>query len=247
MITISGLGATVQGVRLLNDVSMRLEPGKILGIIGPSGNGKTTLLMCMCGLQAFETGSITIGNRTLSAAESSARSGAIWEFRKKSGIVFQHLHLFPHLTVLENIIEAPVHVKRMSKPDAIEQARELLTKLGILQHRDKYPEELSGGEQQRVAILRALIMNPEVLLLDEPTSALDPIRSGDVRELLKEFAAAGHTVVIVSHSIRFLKGISDLLAFMGKSELVEMNSTQELLEQPRDERTREFLQYSEMS
>lgn len=247
MITIKGLSASVQGARLLNDVSLELEAGKILGIIGPSGNGKTTLLMCLCGLMPFENGSITVGGKTLQAAESNTRSETIWEFRKKSGIVFQHLHLFPHLTVLGNIIEAPVHVNRVPKADAERQAMALLAKLGIEQHRDKYPEELSGGEQQRVAILRALAMNPEVLLLDEPTSALDPIRSGDVRKLLKDFAASGHTVVIVSHSVRFLKGIADQLAFMGKSEMVEMNSTVELLENPRDERTREFLSYSELN
>jgi ABC-type polar amino acid transport system ATPase subunit len=247
MITIRELTTTVQGTRLLSNVNLELEPGKILGIIGPSGNGKTTLLMCLCGLLPFEGGSITIGRNTLKASESETRSERLWEFRKRSGIVFQHLHLFPHLTVLGNIIEAPVHVNRMPKADAEHEAIALLAKLGIEQHRNKYPEELSGGEQQRVAILRALAMKPDVLLLDEPTSALDPIRSGDVRTLLQEFAAAGHTVMIVSHSVRFLKGFADQLAFMGKSELVEMNSTRELLDNPRDERTREFLRYSELN
>jgi len=247
MITIKGLTTTVQGAKLLNNVDLELESGKILGIIGPSGNGKTTFLMCLCGLLPFDSGSITVGGRTLRAAESASRSESLWEFRKRSGIVFQHLHLFPHLTVLGNIVEAPVHVNRTPKAEAERKAVALLSKLGIDQHRNKYPEELSGGEQQRVAILRALAMNPEVLLLDEPTSALDPIRSGDVRTLLQEFAAAGHTVVIVSHSVRFLKGIADQLAFMGKSELIEMSSTRELLENPRDERTREFLRYSELN
>ncbi len=247
MITIRGLSASVQGTRLLNRIDLELEPGRILGIIGPSGNGKTTLLLCLSGLLPFQEGSITVGGRKLLAQESSARSETLWEFRRKSGIVFQHLHLFPHLTVMGNIIEAPVHVNRMPKADAERMAMGLLAKLGIEQHREKYPEELSGGEQQRVAILRAIAMNPEVLLLDEPTSALDPIRSGDARKLLQEFAAAGHTVVIVSHSVRFLKGIADQLAFMGKSEMVEMNATKELLENPRDERTREFLRHSELN
>lgn len=247
MITITGLSASVQGAKLLNRIDLELEPGRILGIIGPSGNGKTTLLMCLSGLLPFQEGRITVGGRTLVAEESGSRSESLWEFRKKSGIVFQHLHLFPHLTVLENIIEAPVHVNRMPKAAAERMAMGLLAKLGIEQHREKYPEELSGGEQQRVAILRAIAMNPEVLLLDEPTSALDPIRSGDVRKLLQEFAASGHTVVIVSHSIRFLKGIADQLAFMGKSEMVEMNATMELLDNPRDARTREFLLHSELN
>ncbi|NTV01840.1 MAG: amino acid ABC transporter ATP-binding protein [Chlorobiaceae bacterium] len=247
MITIKGLSASMQGAKLLNGVDLELKPGRILGVIGPSGNGKTTLLMCLCGLLPFQDGSITVGGKTLRAADSATRSELLWEFRQKSGIVFQHLHLFPHLTVLGNIVEAPVHVNRVPKAEAERQAIALLSKLGIEQHRDKYPEELSGGEQQRVAILRALAMNPEVLLLDEPTSALDPIRSGDVRRLLQEFASTGHTVVIVSHSVRFLKGIADQLAFMGKSEMVEMNSTSELLENPRDERTREFLRHSELN
>ncbi|MBI2419644.1 MAG: amino acid ABC transporter ATP-binding protein [Ignavibacteriales bacterium] len=125
--------------------------------------------------------------------------------------------------------------------------KNLLKKLGLEQHINKYPDELSGGEQQRVAILRALAMNPEMLLLDEPTSALDPIRSGDVRKLLKEFVNTGHTLVIVSHSVRFLKGIADYLAFMGKSEIIEINTTQNLLENPADERTKEFLMHSELN
>lgn len=247
MITIKGLSVSVQGTKLLNDVDLELEPGRILGVIGPSGNGKTTLLMCLCGLLPFQSGSLSVGGKTLLSADSGNRSEALWEFRKKSGIVFQHLHLFPHLTVLGNIVEAPVQVNRMPRAEAERHALALLAKLGIEQHRNKYPEELSGGEQQRVAILRALAMNPEVLLLDEPTSALDPIRSDDVRKLLQEFASSGHTVVIVSHSVRFLKGIADHLAFMGKSKLVEMNTTAELLENPQDERTREFLRHSELN
>lgn len=247
MISIQGLSTSVEGTPLLNDISMELESGRILGIFGPSGNGKTTLLMCLCGLFPFDRGTITIDGRKLKAEESGIVSETLWAFRKKSGIVFQHLHLFPHLTVLGNIIEAPTQVNRIPKAQAEKEALELLEKLGIKQHRGKFPNELSGGEQQRVAILRALAMNPNVLMLDEPTSALDPIRSGDVRTLLQEFAATGHTVVIVSHSVRFLTGFADYLAFMGKSELIEMNTTKELLENPKDERTREFLRYAELN
>jgi ABC-type polar amino acid transport system ATPase subunit len=244
MISIKGLTKTIEHTTLLDNVNLDLAPGRILGVIGPSGNGKTTLLMCLCGLLPFEKGSITVGDRTLRAEESETRSETLWMFRRKSGIVFQHLHLFPHLTVLGNITEAPVQVNGTPKAEAEREARALLEKLGIDQHRNKFPEELSGGEQQRVAILRAIAMNPEVLLLDEPTSALDPMRSDDVRNLLKEFAAAGHTVVIVSHSVRFLSGFADQLAYMGRSEIIEMNDTKELLENPRDERTREFLRRS---
>jgi ABC-type polar amino acid transport system ATPase subunit len=247
MIAIKGLSKTVQNTPLLLNVNLELEAGKILGIIGPSGNGKTTLLLCMAGLLPFEKGVIAIGDRSISARESSESKEALWAFRKKSGIVFQHLHLFPHLTVLGNIMEAPVHVNGTPREQAERHAVELLKKLAIEQHRNKFPEELSGGEQQRVAILRAIAMNPEVLLLDEPTSALDPIRSGDVRNLLREFASSGHTVVIVSHSVRFLRGMADYLAFMGKTELIEMGTAETIMENPRDERTREFLSYSELN
>jgi ABC-type polar amino acid transport system ATPase subunit len=247
MITIKGLTKTLQNNTLLCDINLELESGKILGIIGPSGNGKTTLLLSLCGLLPFDKGEITVSNKRISAEESTTNSVALWEFRKKSGIVFQHLHLFPHLTALGNIIEAPVHVLNKSKAEAENEATILLKKLGIMQCMNKYPEELSGGEKQRVAILRALAMNPEVLLLDEPTSALDPMRSGDVRNLLREFAHSSHTVIIVSHSIRFLKGIADYLAFMGKSELIEMNTAEILLNDPQDQRTKEFLCYSELN
>lgn len=247
MIKITGLTKSAQNTLLLNNVGLELESGKILGVIGPSGNGKTTLLMCLSGLMPFDKGSITINNTTILAEESSARSEKLWDFRKKSGIVFQHLYLFPHLTVLGNITEAPVQVNGKPKAEAETEAKNLLKKLGLEQHINKYPDELSGGEQQRVAILRALAMNPEMLLLDEPTSALDPIRSGDVRKLLKEFVNTGHTLVIVSHSVRFLKGIADYLAFMGKSEIIEINTTQNLLENPADERTKEFLMHSELN
>ncbi len=247
MIRITGLCKNMQNTTLLRNVNLELESGKILGIIGPSGNGKTTLILSLSGLLPFDQGEITVGNKSISARESMVNSEALWEFRKKSGIVFQHLHLFPHLTVLGNIIEAPMQVNHKTKSEAEHEAIQLLEKLGITQHRNKYPEELSGGEQQRVAILRALAMNPEVLLLDEPTSALDPMRSGDVRNLLREFAHSGHTVVIVSHSIRFLKGIADYLAFMGKSELIEMNTTEKLMNYPYDPRTKEFLRHSELN
>jgi polar amino acid transport system ATP-binding protein len=247
MISIKGLSKTIQNTRLLDNVNLELEPGKILGVIGPSGNGKTTLLLCMAGLLPFEEGMIAIGDRNISAEESGRAKETLWAFRKKSGIVFQHLHLFPHLTVLGNIIEAPVHVNKTPGEQAERDARTLLKKLEIEQHMNKFPEELSGGEQQRVAILRAIAMNPEVLLLDEPTSALDPIRSGDVRNLLREFADSGHTVVIVSHSVRFLRGMADYLAFMGKSELIEMDIAENLLENPKDTRTKEFLRYSELN
>ncbi len=247
MITIKGLSKAVQSTTLIENINLDLEPGKILGIIGPSGNGKTTLLLCLAGLLPFEKGRITIGDRSIAAEESNTDKESLWAFRKKSGIVFQHLHLFPHLTVLGNIIEAPVHVNKIPKADAEREARRLLKKLEIEQHMNKFPEELSGGEQQRVAILRAIAMNPEVLLLDEPTSALDPIRSGDVRNLIREFANSGHTVVIVSHSVRFLRGMADYLAFMGKSELIEMDTADTLMANPKDPRTREFLRFSEVN
>jgi ABC-type polar amino acid transport system ATPase subunit len=162
--------------------------------------------------------------------------------RRKVGTVFQHLNLFPHLTVLGNIIEAPVHVLRVPRREAESEAYELLESVGLRQTAPRYPESLSGGEQQRVAIARALAMHPEVLLFDEPTSALDPRRSAELRALLRSFVKVGHTMVIVSHSIGFLIGLADYLLYMEGGEAIEYGPTDDLLNSPKDPRTKDFVQ-----
>src|SRR2546423_2239029 len=160
-------------------------------------------------------------------------------------MVFQHLHLFPHLSALGNIIEAPVHVLHTSRREAEARAHELLAAVGLARAAARYPESLSGGEQQRVAIARALAMRPRVLLFDEPTSALDPRRVAEMRALLRKFAAEGHTMVIVSHSIGFLDGLADRLLYMEAGKAVEYGATEQVLRAPRDERTREFVQHAD--
>jgi ABC-type polar amino acid transport system ATPase subunit len=176
---------------------------------------------------------------TLSNQEYSRRISAL---RQKVGTVFQHLYLFPHLTVLGNIIEAPTHVRRVPRKDAETEALQLLDSVGLKEKARRYPERLSGGEQQRVAIARALAMHPEILMFDEPTSALDPKRTASLRTLLRGFVEKGHTMVVVSHSIGFLEGLADQLLYMEGGEVVEFGDTDDVLNSPRDPRTRDFVE-----
>ncbi|NUN08857.1 MAG: amino acid ABC transporter ATP-binding protein [Ignavibacteriaceae bacterium] len=243
MIKVDSLYKRVNGTEIIKNVSFEFPAGKVLGIIGESGSGKTSLLLSLSGLTYFTSGKITVNSLTFTGESNGRDKDFIWEFRKQSGIVFQHLYLFPHLTVLGNIIEAPLHVLKEERGLAEARAVELLKKVGLENSKDKYPDELSGGEQQRVAICRALIMNPVVLLLDEPTSALDPQRSADVRTLLNDYVKQGHTLVIVSHSINFLRGLADYLLYMDEGEAVEFGETPEVLSNPRDSRTHEFLSH----
>ncbi|MBV6510714.1 MAG: Arginine transport ATP-binding protein ArtM [Ignavibacteriaceae bacterium] len=243
MIKIEGLRKRANGEYILKDINFRLPSGSVLGIIGESGSGKTSLLMCLTALQNFDAGSVTVKDMTVASGSVSNKDEYIWNYRRQIGVVFQHLYLFPHLSVLQNIIEAPVHVLHQPRADAEAKAMELLGKVGLSHKADDYPEDLSGGEQQRVAICRALAMNPEVLLLDEPTSALDPRYSSDVRSLLQEFVSKGHTVIIVSHSLNFLRGFATHLIYMEKGELIEFNTAEKFLDSPGDERTRNFLSH----
>lgn len=243
MIKVNNIYKRVNGTEIIKNVSFEFPAGKTLGIIGESGSGKTSLLLSLSGLTFFNSGQITINSLTFNGEINGSNKDFIWEFRRQSGIVFQHLYLFPHLTVLGNIIEAPIHVLKEGRNEAEQRAILLLKKVGLENSADKYPDELSGGEQQRVAICRALIMNPVVLLLDEPTSALDPQRSADVRALLNDYVKQGHTLVIVSHSINFLRGLADYLLYMDEGEAVEFGETAEVLTNTRDSRTRDFLSH----
>jgi ABC-type polar amino acid transport system ATPase subunit len=243
MISVSNLIKSANGTRILHGVSFEVPPQTVLGIIGASGSGKTTLLRCLNGLERISAGSIACAgvhlDATLSHKEYSRR---ITELRRKVGTVFQHLYLFPHLTVLGNIIEAPTHVLGVLRQDAEAEALQLLESVGLKEKARRYPERLSGGEQQRVAIARALAMHPEILMFDEPTSALDPKRSASLRTLLRGFVEKGHTMVIVSHSIGFLEGLADQLLYMEGGEVVEFGDTNQLLNAPRDPRTKDFVE-----
>src|SRR5262245_49238617 len=241
MIRVTSLVKQANGTRILNGVSFEAQPQTVVGVIGASGSGKTTLLRCLNGLERIDGGAIEFGNLrlepNLSAHEYSRR---VKELRRKVGTVFQHLYLFPHLTVLGNIIEAPTHVLHEPRERAESEALELLDSVGLKDKARRYPETLSGGEQQRVAIARALAMHPELLMFDEPTSALDPKRSAGLRTLLRGFVDRGHTMVIVSHAIGFLEGLADNLLYMEQGEVVEQGAAEDILNQPRDPRTKDF-------
>lgn len=242
MIRVTDLVKTANGNRILRGVSFEVQAQTVLGIIGGSGSGKTTLLRCLNGLERVDGGKIECESVVLEAAlpvrEYSRR---VNELRRKIGTVFQHLYLFPHLTVLQNITEAPVHVLHRPRADSESEALELLEAVGLEAKARRYPETLSGGEQQRVAIARALAMHPAILMFDEPTSALDPRRSAELRSMLRSFVERGHTMVIVSHSIGFLEGLADQLLYMEAGEVVESGPADQILGSPRDPRTKDFI------
>ena len=242
MIRVSNLIKSANGTRILRDVSFEVQAQTVLGIIGASGSGKTTLLRCLNGLERINSGSIQCGDVELDARLSHKEYGRrVKELRQRIGTVFQHLYLFPHLTVLGNIIEAPTHVRRVPRGDAENEALQLLESVGLKEKARRYPERLSGGEQQRVAIARALAMHPEILMFDEPTSALDPKRTASLRALLRGFVDKGQTMVIVSHSIGFLEGLADQLLYMEGGEVVELGDANDVLNSPRDPRTKDFI------
>jgi len=246
VIRVENLQIRKTGKQILRDVSFRVESGSVLGIIGASGSGKTTLLRCLNGLEHIQGGKVECAGVSLEAdlpARSYQRRAS--DLRKQVGTVFQHLNLFPHLSVVGNIIESPVHVSKRARAEAVAEAHELLGLVGLADAALRYPDSLSGGEQQRVAIARALAMHPQILLFDEPTSALDPKRSADLRLLLRSFVGRGHTLVIVSHAISFLQGLSDRLLYMEDGVVIEEGPTAELLHTPRDPRTREFIMHDE--
>jgi len=243
MIRVDNLIKQANGTPILRGVSFAVAPKTVLGVIGASGSGKTTLLRCLNGLERINGGVIECGEVRLDAQlPASEYSRRIKELRRKAGTVFQHLYLFPHLTVLGNIIEAPVHVLRVPRQRAEGEALELLESVGLRDKARRYPESLSGGEQQRVAIARALAMHPALLMFDEPTSALDPRRSAGLRSLLRGFVDRGHTMVIVSHSIGFLEGLADNLLYMEGGEVVEYGETEKILNSPVDPRTQDFVE-----
>jgi polar amino acid transport system ATP-binding protein len=245
MIRVEGLEKNYTGARVLKGITFEVGPRRVLGIIGGSGSGKTTLLRCLNGLERIDGGRIECNGVRLEAGLSEREYRArVKELRRQIGMVFQHLYLFPHLTALGNIIEAPVHVARKPRREAEARAVELLEAVGLREKADRFPEALSGGEQQRVAIARALAMGPEVLLFDEPTSALDPRRTASLRASLRAFAEGGHTMVVVTHSISFIDGLADTVLYMEAGEVVEQGEAEKLLRDPQDARTREFLSHA---
>jgi ABC-type polar amino acid transport system ATPase subunit len=231
--------------KVLDDVSLTIRRGEKLVVIGASGSGKTTLLRCLVGLTEIDAGRIEIdGEPTvdrLPGGTPVSRQAAERILRRKIGMVFQSFNLFPHRTALENVIEAPVYVRKLPRDQAIDKARALLDRVGLRDNSDQYPSQLSGGQQQRVAIARALAMDPEIILFDEVTSALDPELTGEVLEVMSDLAASGQTMLAVSHEMGFVREVADRVVFMDKGVIVEEGEPGPLLESPKAERTQQFL------
>ena len=221
---------------VLKNISLNIEKGEVISVIGPSGSGKSTFLRCINGLEEFDGGSVFVDESNIADKNLN-----IDKLREKIGMVFQSFNLFPHLTVLENITLAPVTLKKMNKEEARKKAKELLKKVGLLEKADAYPSSLSGGQKQRVAIARALAMNPEALLFDEPTSALDPEMVGEVLQVMKSLAKDGMTMIVVTHEMGFAKEVCDRVIFMADGEIVEEGNPNDVFLNPKHERTQNFL------
>ena len=246
MIRVAGLRKRFGSSEILKGIDFEVPPQTVLGVMGPSGSGKSTLLRCLNGLETISGGTIECDNVRLEANISSADyRRRVKDLRLKVGTVFQGFHLFPHLSVVGNIVEAPVHVLRTPKKKAETEALELLESVGLGGKAQRFPGSLSGGEQQRVAIARALAMHPALLLLDEPTSALDPRRIHSLRTLLRTFVERGHTMLIISHSMGFLGGVADNILFMEGGVVVEHGPTEQVLNSPKDARTKDFLEQAD--
>lgn len=246
MIRVTGLRKRFGDNEILKGIDFEVPPQTVLGIIGASGSGKSTLLRCLNGLETINGGTIECDDVRLEAGLSHTEyRKRVKDLRLKVGTVFQHFYLFPHLSVVGNIVEAPVHVLHTPKKKAETEALELLESVGLRPAARRYPGSLSGGEQQRVAIARALAMHPALLLLDEPTSALDPRRINSLRTLLRTFVDRGQTMIIISHSMGFLSGVADNILFMEGGYAVEFGPTEEVLHTPKNERTRDFLNQTE--
>jgi polar amino acid transport system ATP-binding protein len=235
------------GNEVLKGINMQVKPGEVVVLIGASGSGKTTFLRCINHLERVDRGHIyvdgklvgykeTTGDKTLEASDKE-----IAEMRQGIGFVFQRFNLFPHLTALQNVIEAPIHVKHLPKAEAEELGRKLLAKVGLADKADAYPQRLSGGQQQRVAIARALAMGPKLMLFDEPTSALDPELVGEVLKTMQQLAEEGMTMVCVTHEMGFAREVANRVIFLHNGVILEEGSPDQIFNHPREERTQAFL------
>lgn len=221
LLEIENLKKSFEDLDVLHDISLGVEEGEVVAIIGPSGSGKSTLLRCCTGLEQADSGTI--------------------HYEGSYGLVFQNFNLFPHYSVLKNIMDAPISVQKQSKKEAEKEARRLLEKMGLGDKADVYPCQLSGGQQQRVAIARALALKPSILFFDEPTSALDPELTGEILKVIRELAEEKMTMVIVTHEMSFARDVADCVIFMDGGYIIEQGDPKEVIEHPKEERTRQFL------
>ncbi len=224
---------------VLKDIDFEVRKREVVALIGPSGSGKSTLIRCLNGLEKLTTGEINIHGQKLDPRLSIKQLSPI---RRELGMVFQNFNLFPHMTVLQNVIEAPLLVRKMPKDQAVALGEKLLAKVGLADKRDAYPSRLSGGQKQRVAIARALAMQPQALLFDEPTSALDPELVGEVLKVMRDLAYEGSTMVVVTHEMQFARDVSDRVVFMSDGSIIEQGDPQEIFRQPKEKRTQLFLE-----
>lgn len=235
-VKVENLKKNFGSLEVLKDINMEVKEGEVVCLIGPSGSGKSTFLRCLNKLEEPTAGVIIVDDYDLMAKTSD-----INKIRENIGMVFQQFNLFPHLSVIQNIMLAPVDRKRMTKEQAEEKAKKLLDRVGLLEKADVYPASLSGGQQQRVAIARALAMEPDIMLFDEPTSALDPEMVGEVLEVMKQLAAEGMTMVVVTHEMGFAREVADRVVFMDGGYIVEEGTPEEVFGNPQNKRTQDFL------
>ena len=236
MIKVENLKKSFGNLEVLKDINAEIKDGEVVVILGPSGSGKSTFLRCLNLLETPTSGHIYLDNEEITKKDIN-----IDNVRKKMGMVFQQFNLFPNKTILQNITLAPILTNTMTEEEANKKAIELLERVGLVDKKGSYPKQLSGGQKQRIAIVRALCMEPEIMLFDEPTSALDPEMVGEVLEVMKSLARDGMTMVVVTHEIGFAREVGDRIIFMDKGYIVEENIPEEILDNPKEERTKDFL------
>jgi polar amino acid transport system ATP-binding protein len=246
MVRIRGLVKRFGGREVLRGIDLDVAAGTVMCVIGPSGSGKSTLLACINHLERIDSGRLWVGGELVGYREHNGRLHELPErrvarMRQRIGMVFQHFNLFPHMTALQNIVEAPIRVKRVPAAQAKRRAMELLDRVGLADKHTRYPAQLSGGEQQRVAIARALAMEPQLMLFDEPTSALDPELVGEVLAVMRDLASTGMTMMVVTHELAFAREVGEELVFMDAGAIVERGHPRAVLTAPSEKRTREFL------
>ncbi len=242
MITVRNLVKRHGANEVLKGISFDVRKGEVHSIVGPSGGGKSTFLRCINGLEPFQGGEVRVGDHVLTPATDPRSDARTLEaVRRQVGFVFQQFNLFPHLSVLENVIEAPLHVLKLKRAEAVRRAEELLARVGLSTKRDAYPRNLSGGQQQRVAIARALVLEPEAILFDEPTSALDPVMAGEILSLIADLARDGQTMIVVTHSMGFARNVANRVHVFADGYDVESGPPAKVFGDPQHPTTKSFL------
>lgn len=236
ILNINGISKRFGDLTVFEDISLKVKTGEVVVIVGPSGCGKSTFLRCLNALEAIDDGQITLDGETIDQGSKN-----LSRIREKIGMVFQSYDLFPHKTVLQNLTLAPVKVKKADKKEAEKEALKLLDRVGLLSKKDNYPRQLSGGQKQRVAIIRALMMQPEILLLDEITAALDPEMVKEVLDVVLSLAKEGRTMIIVTHEMQFAKAVADRVVFMDGGKIIEEGTPKDIFENPKTDRLKKFL------